>query len=591
MSSQQGFSLTERAQRVTPRRNSGQTISLLLALAIVAFGIFALVYTIRIVIQTYTPILYWDHWQVVDLLRPGQLTIGNLWAQHNEHRYFIGTLLAVLDILWFHGQSISLHIEIFLIAAAHFLVFAWAIRRFGHFPRLLFISFLGFLLYCLFSPLQIENFVWPYQAGFVLVACAATTSFVCAAWYSTIAPSASRRRAVAFSLCLFSALIAEASLANGVLVWPLLLFIGLTLGFSKRDLLIVLACGIVAITAYMAGYHSPPYHSNPADSLQHPAEVLKYVITYLGSSWDGEIPNQLSFPAVSESLTFLAIIAVLTGAASCLRKWRTPSPLRSFLYTNAVFIVGSAVLTAFGRLKFGYEEAAVSRYQLFALIFWACLAALGASYLSETRPNWRWIAAAQTGVLVLLIASGSRYSDMAQPFFARKSNLLQAYDALRSGDLSNPVLLKMYHHPNMLPEYLAILRAHRAQPAYTVPEKLEANMSQYHVLPEDACLGYVDRAAREGGPGYAVAGGWAWDLKYESLPERIVVADPTGAIEGWTQPGGRRPDVRRDIPRVKSDSAGWNLSFHTDGPGPYCVYALLGHNHSACRIGKEFTLH
>jgi hypothetical protein len=586
---QKAFSLSERAR---PLRRSdeetGKIITSSLALVIIAFAVFALVSSIVILIHVFSPIPFWDQWFVIGLLRPGQFTLANLWDLHNEHRYLIGRLLALADIVLFKGQSLSLHAEVFAFQTWELLVFTWLIRRFTHLSRPILISLFGVLLYCVFSPLQMENFVWSWQSGFVLVSCAASTCFASALWYA-IAP---QRRNTALAICLLTALIAEASLANGLLVWPLLLFMGLALGFRKRDLLLILGVAAAAIAAYFPGYHTPPLHAHPTASVQHPLELLKFMVTYLASSWDIHLPNTSAFPLPSESLTFLAIVGTVTGFLSCLRRQETRAfALRTFLFTNMVFILGTALVTALGRLNFGYVEATSSRYQTFALVFWACAAVWGAILLNELWAHWRVVAATQVFVLALLLGTPPRYYALEQIFALRKAELFSGYEDLARGDLKSPAIPKLFSIPQRLPGYLQILRAYGAEPRLGTPELLEANIRSYHITPAAACTGHVDRAAYDGPPGYAVTGGWAWNLLDHKAPQRmVVVSKTTGTIAGWNWPSVPRPDVTKINPNVNADVIGFNISFHANGPGPYAVYALFGHDHLACQIGSDFLL-
>ena len=610
---QKAFSLSERAR---PLRRSdeetGKIITSTLALGIVAFALFALISSIVILVRVFSPVPFWDQWLVIGLLRPGQFTLANLWDLHNEHRYLIGRLLALADIVLFKGQSLSLHAEVFAFQAWELLVFIWLIRRFTYLSRPILISLFGVLLYCMFSPLQMENFAWSWQTGFVLVSCAASTCFASALWYAT----APQRRNMALAVCLLTALIAEASLANGLLVWPLLLFMAIALGFRKRDLLLILGVAAAAIAVYFPGYHTPPLHAHPTASLQNPLGLLKFTVTYLASSWDIHLPNASAFPLPSESLTFLVVIGAVAGALSCLRKQDTRVlALRTFLFTNMLFIVGTALMTALGRLNFGYVEATSSRYQTFALVFWACAAVWGATRLNELRTHWRAVAAAQAFVLVLLLGTPPRYYALEQTFALRKAELFFGYQDLTRADLKSPALTKLFFAPQLLPGYLQILRAFGAEPRIGLncnscmtdylkilrtygmgpepakTEPLEANIHSYRITPAPACTGHLDRTAYDGPPGYAVAGGWAWDLLDHKAPPRvIVVSRTTGAIAGWNWPSVNRPDVMKVNPNVKVSTIGFNISFHANGPGPYAVYALLGHDHLACQIGSDFLL-
>ncbi|MGH9620103.1 MAG: hypothetical protein ACRD45_10415 [Bryobacteraceae bacterium] len=585
------------AERAIPVKRSdeelGRKATTALAWAIAALAVYAFLYTIASIVRLYTPIMFWDHWLVLDFLRPGQLTLAHLWSLHNEHRYLIGRLLSLADIVLFRGQGVSLYLEIFAFQTVHLLIFVWIVRRFTHFSRPLLISVLAFLLYCMFSPLQLENFVWSFQTGFVLAGCAAAACFLFACWYATLPAERLRRRNFALAGCIFLAWVSEASLANGVLVWPLLVFMALALGFRKRDLLMIFGNGVLAVALYMPGYHTPPLSANPLDSIHHPVEVLKFVVTYLASSWDPNGPSASNFPSPAESLTMLAMAIAVLGALACLRNWKRPSPLRAFLYADMLFVLGTAFLTALGRLNFGYAEAASSRYQIFALAFWASLAILGATYLNEMKAGWRAMAAAQIGVLAILLGTPYRYSGIEHLFANRKNELFAGYEDLVLGHLHSPSIDKLFSLPKRLPGYLAILREYHAEPSLGMPELLPAdmNMDSYHVAPASACQGYIEHTAFDTQKGYGVAGGWTWDNEDHRPPQRMLVASvATGSIAGRNWLLISRPDVSK-IPGINSNMTGWNVSFHANGDGPYQVFAILGHNHLVCRIGKPFTLH
>ncbi|MGH9583186.1 MAG: hypothetical protein ACRD4O_09650, partial [Bryobacteraceae bacterium] len=356
---------------------------------------------------------------------------------------------------------------------------------------------------------------------------------------------------------------------------------------------IITGMGATAIALYMPGYHTPPLSANPLESIHHPLEVLKFVVTYLASSWDPNGPGASNFPSAAESLTLLAIAGAVAGSLSCLRNWKRPSPLRTFLYTDMLFVLGTAILTALGRLNLGYAEAASSRYQTFALVFWACLAILGATYLNEIGAGWRAIAAAQIGLLVILLGTPYRYRGIEQLFANRKTTLFAGYEDLARGRLDSPAIKKLFPLPKRLPGYLAILRAHNAEPRLGLPELLPAdmNMSAYQIAPANACQGYVEHTAFDDRSGYGVAGGWTWDSEDGRPPQRVIVASAaSGSIVGWNWLLVSRPDVSK-IPGIKSNLTGWNISFHANGPGPYSVFGLLGHDHLACQVGHPFTLH
>ena len=210
----------------------------LFAWVLFAFGLLTIITTVRIVIRTYSPVLFWDQWQIIHTLMEsgGHPSLRQLWAQHNEHRLLMGRLLGFIDLFFFRGRNVSLFAEILVVQLCHVILLAFVLRRFGRLPWPVYVTLVGFVAYCLFSPLQMENFDWAFQIVFVLANFAASVCFATALWYSQQnSTSNSWRKFLALMLCLFAAFVSEASEAYGLLVWPVLLFLSFALRFRWRD--------------------------------------------------------------------------------------------------------------------------------------------------------------------------------------------------------------------------------------------------------------------------------------------------------------------------------------------------------------------
>ncbi len=401
-------------------RQFAAALTKLFALILVAFGLLTIVITVRIVIRTYSPVLFWDQWQIIHTLMQsgGHSSLQHLWAQHNEHRLLTGRLFGFADLFFFRGRNISLFVEILFFQFCHLLLFALVLRRFGRLPGSVYATLIGFLTYCLFSPLQMENFDWAFQIVFILTSFSANVCFAAALWFYQKTVGNHRGRLFALALCLLAAFIAEGSEAHGLLAWPVLLFLVFALRFPSRDRWITIAVAMAAVAAYLIGYESPDPPFALTHALSQPLDLMKFVLTYLGNSWDAHLPNESAWPTVSESLTFTAIATTLVCAVQCLRRPWLFSPLQIFLVSNLLFGLGTAGMTAVGRLRFGIPMALMSRYQTPALVFWGSLAAFLALAVDWTAP--RRLLVAQSLLLILMLAEAGRWTQVAQSAATRQ---------------------------------------------------------------------------------------------------------------------------------------------------------------------------
>jgi hypothetical protein len=460
------FTHLRKPSRIFPlSRASAALLTKLFAWVLVIFGILTVITTVRIVVRTYSPVLVWDQWQIIHTLMDsgGQPSLHYLWAQHNEHRLLTGRLLGFADLFLFRGRNVSLYAEIFIFQLCHLLLFALVLRRFGRLPWPVYATLVGFLTYCLFSPLQMENFDWAFQVVFILTSFAATACFASALWYRQQAYPGKYRQFLPLALCLLAAFISEASEAHGLLVWPVLILLSFALRFRPRDRWIIAAVASAAVAAYLIGYESPDPPHALTDALRRPLDLLKFVLTYLGSSWDAHLPNESRWPVVAESLGFIAIVTTLVYAIRSVRRQPLCSPLQVFLIGNLLFGAGTATMTAVGRLRFGVSMALASRYQTPALIFWGSLAALVAVTVNWTTP--RRLLSAQTILLVLMLAEAGRWRPIAHSAAVRQLQLEEAWNAVVHDRFSDPAAARLFYSLDMLRGFVPYMRQHHWGPS------------------------------------------------------------------------------------------------------------------------------
>ena len=567
----------------------------LFAFILAIFGILTVMVTVWIVLRTYSPVLFWDQWQVLGVLMEsgGHPSLRQLWAQHNEHRLFVGRLLGFADLLFFRGRNVSLFAEILGLQLCHLLLFALVFRRWGRLPWPVYASLVGFLAYCLFSPLQMENFDWAFQVVFVLTSFAATACFASALWCYQQTAAGSRWRLLALTLCLLTAFIAEGSVAHGLLTWPVLILLAFALRFRPRDRWIIAAVASAAIAAYLIGYQSPAPPHALADALSRPLDLLKFILTYLGNSWDAHLPNESRWPVVSESVCLIAIIATLVYAVRCWRRRSSCSPLQIFLLGNLLFGLGTAGMTALGRLRFGIPLALASRYQTPALVFWGSLAALLAVTMDWSTP--RRLLAGQTILLVLMLAAAGRWNQMAQIAAARQYQLEESWNAVVHDRFSDPAAARLFYSLDMLKGFVPYLRQRHWGPSGEITSfaKIQrtgesARLQGYRLLPS-ACLGQLEETHRSGLTSVFVKG-WAYN-RFDLQPAgRIALASGAGQVIGYADLSTVRPDVAAHYPGAQNLETGWQANISVPADGLYHAFLLFGDTHSACALQNELRI-
>jgi len=569
----------------------------ILAAATVALGVAAVVTSIWIIIRTYSPVLFWDQWEVLRTLANsgGHPSLRDFWSQHNEHRVVTGRLLDFADLFLFGGRNVSLFVEIVVLQLCHLALLLWVVRRFGSLPRTVYVTLAGFLTYCLFSPIQIENFIWAFQTVFILTSLSATACCAAALCHHERATSGGGRGTSAYLfLAIAWAFIGEITEAHGLITWAALLFLAFALSWSRRDKVIAAAAACVAIAAYLIGYRSPDPPEVLRDALSHPAKVLHFVVVYLARSWDGHLPSGSVWPSVSESVTFLVIAMTFGCAVWCLRRPRRFSPLQIAMLANLLFGLGTAAMTAVGRLQYGGLQAAMAiRYQTPALVFWGSLAIFLASEV-DWRPPKRLLVA-QVALLIMALAGGARWYEMGHFAEARQYGDELAWNAIIRGQFTDPVVRHVYFDPPRLSPLVVFLRGHGWGPAGAITSfaRLQTDSRspqiQGYRVQAHACFGHWDQAWRSGLTSVFV-NGWGLSQLAGEVPHRVAFAARDGKIISYAGVNTVRADVAARYPAAKGVRAGWETNLSVPGDGMYHVFLLFDNAGVACPLPGELRI-
>jgi hypothetical protein len=522
-----------------------------LGFAFAAAACFAVGSALHIQSASYTAIPFWDFWSELGTVRKahlGTLGIGDLWAQHNEHRILLSRLQFIADYALFGGQLVSLLAAIVVSSAVLALVLAWPITSVWG-DRTVTLGFFAVALLATLSPLGWENLTWPFQVGFVqayMFAMAAIAFAVCSL-HAEHAESAGRHRLGLIWLVVL-ATAATYSLANGLVVWPILVLIIFIRRIGARSTGFIAAAGAGVTASYLWGYKPVRAHTPYSESLEHPLGMAHYVAVFLGH------PAQLLGSKAEEGVGCVGVVVFL-GLLWMLLRDRTlrEHPAALFGTAASMFAFATAIQTALGRLEFGVGQALSSRYSIAAAVFWVSLAAGVAPLVrrhAEIRLRSKSGPIDVTGfafvTLCLAVALGVNLS--ANPSEAllsgiqtRSEPMLAAFVAGVEDDRAS---LATFPDAAALPPLLRWLRARQLGPWDAgLGDALRAAQRRIpHPSALAACTGSIDSTAPvHGGRRFD---GWIATSTRTPTLRGLDVIDGRGSSVGVGLIGFYRPDVK-----------------------------------------------
>jgi len=310
---------------------------------------------------------YSDEWEFVgylDAWKQGQFKLTELFTQYNEHR-IVFTKLSILSLsIWRQWDHLTgLHLNL-LLAIAEFLLLLTCIHRAGsHLKDARLLACAPAVSVLFFSMRQSESWYWGFtnQIWFVLL--------MVSVMIYLLAVEGRRRSRTAVAIgC---GIAASFSYGNGILAWPLgMAIIPVRQALDKRynvwELGAWAICGLFVMIFFLHGYR---FHVRSYDF--SPIALLQYCLVCLSNPLLTEKNYGLAFLLSSLGLVAFPIVSWIL-----VRKKHVPARLLLPFWAMAGFSIGTACLTAVGRLHMHIETAFFSRYVTFSTLFWVCLVVL-----------------------------------------------------------------------------------------------------------------------------------------------------------------------------------------------------------------------
>lgn len=415
-------------------------------------------------------VLYWDQWSdysaFLTSVDDGEGILRWLFSVHNEHRILLPRLFFLLDWYVFGGSNRFLIFSVFLLQAVCASLVVFVLRKGMDIDRKgnLYPLVIAYVWYVFFGMTQVSNFTWGFQIQFVLVYCLALCAFV-AIWRASV----SNRGWLWLSLAYVSGFAACFSLANGILVFPVLVFLG-WVAKLKRSMLFTsfgVCCG--AVFLYALAWNS----SNSSVPIEWNAgwfwSLGRYILAFFGN------PLRDSGYLFSRAFGLSAII----GWIFCLLLFlfdKRRSRWTLVAVGMTLFVMGSALLTALGRHELGCFQATSSRYATPVLHFWCGFGMLLISPstipLGGLGRNMRNMCWGLFGIyIVILTMSQMKFFWMAEQAFVSHE---MGFNAIRE-DSYDRYMDGLYYDLNSARSLFSVIRARPETKAHYGPESLDIN--------------------------------------------------------------------------------------------------------------------
>jgi len=300
-----------------------------------------------------------DEWELVPIfqhIHTGHIYWMDFWRQHNEHRIIIPNIVLVTTAYFTHWNLIVENFINIVIAIASFSVILKVLKITGiEFKQKssLVLIFLVSLIW--FSLVQSDNWLWGWEIEWFLNVLGVTVVAYCL--------SRLKAQRLGFSikhlgLLLLGGVIAQYSLGNGTLIWPILVIVLLFRRIPLKQIAAVFLTGSISTLFYYLHYTNLDKGSLKFVS-HNLIGFAKYFFTYLG----GPLGLEHRLTPILGLVLFMVFVGMCTVLIT--RQKELFNKLIPWVCLG-LYAIGSAFITGLARLSLGPSEAASSRYTTIA---------------------------------------------------------------------------------------------------------------------------------------------------------------------------------------------------------------------------------
>lgn len=123
---------------------------------------------------------------------------------------------------------------------------------------------------------------------------------------------------------------------------------------------------IANIALYFYDYQKPLSHPNPVESIKYPYQIFQYFLAFIGTALGiGSSIQPLNNSIILGSITITLFICLCSYVLWQIKDYQILSQTIGWIMLGSYTII-SALVTSFGRVSFGIEQALSSRYTTFS---------------------------------------------------------------------------------------------------------------------------------------------------------------------------------------------------------------------------------
>jgi len=433
----------------------------------------------------------------------------------------------------------------------------------------------------LLSLYQYENFTWGFQACFVGVFAFSTACFLVFVQGRPTLKNTSVASAIAFVACF--------TLANGVLIFPILLMMSFILARPRKQIALISAIALIAVLI-LFGAQSILGTSSKGLTVNFESlhSIVSFFLTYLGAPISAVLTT-----VDSRIFGFVAVILSLAMFITMLVHRVEIHKSDLILNGIALFVIGTALITTVGRYQMGLAAASASRYGSPVLLLWCCL--LLWAYLVASRRSKALRGFATVAVLLIGLGSqiaGSTFVERADASLGRR---YATETALLSGVPDHEALLQGFEDESLVLDVSELMKRSKLS-IYAQPwsEWLGASIHEKSRIADPRrCAGGIENIERIVSDNriFIRASGWAWDLASNHALRNIVLVDQNHKVIGF----GRGPFAYREATPNATDSgelhrAFWRGHGNIDRPTEVAAFALIDDGKLVCRLSGEAVI-
>jgi hypothetical protein len=524
----------------------------------------------------------WDRW-ITYLQAPHSLAW--FFKQHLDHRLVVPKVLFEIDHFLFHARGWFTLLCVFCLQALTGILL-WRLSagvwRQDRAERLILAAVIAA---CIFSGQQWVNFVWPFQVEFPLVYCAATAALF-SLW------KGGQRDGTVTGVAWIAASIAAAtaatySMANGVLLWPVLLLAAFWLRMPRRWMAALAAGALLLGAPYFYHWHraiAPVFRP----SERWPRAAI-FLLAHLGAPLS---PLARLFDSDNARLATVAIpggllaLALLAGFTMLWRSRERHNNARAMVMFYCVFLAGSSVSMAYGRADQPLTEAFTPRYLTPSYILWICVLIVA----------WPWLRQVHRATLyatlcaAMLVGIAIHQQTVLTTVRSWRLRIHLGEAALVDNVTDVAAWAPLFHTPRFAMDAVDFLRNNRLSIFFEEWSRWpDVSINQRFIIDRNpnACQGMFEQAMLAPSPlkpGWR-ATGWAWDIKAGLPPRHIVLADENGQVAGVGLTGfPQRRDLAAAFPQYLGSV--WN-GYVSGLPRPITAYVVEADERSLCAIGTR----